>query len=137
MSLPILIVDDDAGVLFLHELIVRESRFSDNITTFNRAGKALEYLEKLKDKISDCLIFLDINMPEMDGWKFLENLDKSNQYDRISVVMATSSVNRSDREKAKSFSRVIGYVEKPLDFEACEKVKKLEPVKMFFKNEKS
>ena len=137
MSLPILIVDDDAGVLFLHELIVRESRFSDNITTFNRAGKALEYLEKLKDKISDCLIFLDINMPEMDGWKFLENLDKSNQYDRISVVMATSSVNRSDREKAKSFSRVIGYVEKPLDFETCEKLKKLESVNKFFENGKS
>ena len=137
MSLPVLIVDDDAGVLFLHELIVRESSFSKNITTFNRAGKALEYLEKQNGKISDCLIILDINMPEMDGWQFLENLDKSNQYDRVSVVMATSSVNRSDREKATSYSRVIDYVEKPLDFEACEKVKKLEPVNKFYKDEKS
>ena len=137
MSLPVLIVDDDAGVLFLHDLIVRESGFSEHITTFNRAGKALEYLEKVNDKISDCLIFLDINMPEMDGWKFLENLDKSNQFNRVSVVMVTSSVNRSDREMATSFQRVIDYVEKPLDLEACEKLKNLEPVNKFFKNEKS
>ena len=137
MGIPVLIVDDDAGVLFLHELIVRESGFSEHIKTFNRAGKALEYLEKAKDKIEGCLIFLDINMPEMDGWTFLENLDKSNLYDRVSVVMATSSVNRSDREKAQSYSRVIGYAEKPLDLETCEKLKKLESVNKFFENGKS
>lgn len=137
MSLPVLIVDDDAGVLFLHELMVRESGFSESISTFNRARKALEFLEKKRVEIEDCLIFLDINMPEMDGWKFLELLDHSNQFDRVYVVMVTSSVNRSDREKAQSFSRVIGYVEKPLDLAACEKVKILEPVKKFIEDEKS
>lgn len=53
------------------------------------------------------------------------------------MVMVTSSVNRSDREKAKSFKRVIGYVEKPLDLEACGKLKRLGPIKKFFKDEHS
>ncbi|MEX2600140.1 MAG: response regulator [Balneolaceae bacterium] len=133
MSLPVLIVDDDAGVLFLHELIVRESGFSENISTFNKGSNALEYLEQQKESVS--LIFLDINMPEMSGWDFLELLDESSQFHRVYVVMVTSSVNRADREKANSFRRVIGYVEKPLDFETCDKLKNLEPVVEFHKNE--
>ncbi|REL29136.1 response regulator [Rhodohalobacter sp. SW132] len=134
MSLPVLIVDDDAGVLFLHELMVRESGFSEDILTFNGARKALDYLEKQKDKISAGIIFLDINMPGMDGWKFLELLDESGQFERVFVVMVSSSVNRSDRDKAKSFPHVIDYIEKPLDFEACEKVKKLEAISNFFED---
>lgn len=66
----------------------------------------------------------------------MELMDKLNQFDLVLVVMVTSSVNRSDREKAKSFRRVIGYVEKPLDLEVCDKLKKLEPIKNFFKDEK-
>lgn len=137
MSLHVLIVDDDPGVLFLHDLIVRESEFSENISTFNKASLALEYLELNKDNVSDPLIFLDINMPGMSGWEFLESLDKLKHLDQVYVVMVTSSVNRSDREKAKSFQRVIGYVEKPLDLETCGRLKKLGPIKKFFKNKHS
>lgn len=125
MSLPVLIVDDDAGVLFLHELIVRESGLSENISTFNKASLAFEFLELNKDNLPNPLIFLDINMPGMSGWDFLEKLENLNQFDRVFVIMVTSSVNRSDREKAKTFRRVIDYVEKPLDLDVCEKLKKL------------
>lgn len=137
MSLPVLIVDDDAGVLFLHQLIVRESGFSENISTFNKPSLALEFLELNKDTVPNPLIFLDINMPGMSGWKFLEKLDRVNQLDRIFVVMVTSSVNYSDREKAKTFRHVIGYVEKPLDLETCDELKKLGPIKKFFESKDS
>lgn len=137
MSLSVLIVDDDPGVLFLHELIVRESGFSKNISTFNKASLALEFLERNKNNNSAPLIFLDINMPGMSGWKFLESLGELEHFDQVFVVMVTSSVNRADHEKAKSYRRVIGYVEKPLDLEECDQLKKLEPIKRFFENEKS
>lgn len=132
MSLPVLIVDDDAGVLFLHELMIRESGISESISTFNRAKKALEYLEKPKGKMSDPLIFLDINMPEMDGWKFLESLDHSNQFDRVSVVMVTSSVNLSDREKAAQYRHVVEFIEKPLNLETCSMLRNHPALKNFF-----
>lgn len=111
----VLIIDDDPGVLFLHEIIVREGDLNSNPCTFNEAGKALEYIIPLDQVSTRILIFLDINMPKINGWKFLEMLGEKIQYADIKVVMVTSSLCKTEREKSKEYKWVIDFWEKPMD----------------------
>lgn len=124
MSVQVLIVDDNPGVLFLHELMIMESNFSDNIMTFRKAQPALAYLQNRNKKSTNCVVFLDINMPQMNGWDFLKSLEKSDYGKGVYVVMVTSSINSSDRRMAASFKNIIDYIEKPLNVDICKKLQK-------------
>lgn len=111
----VLIIDDDPGVLFLHKIIVKESSLTSSPNTFTDAGKALEFIYSIDDSNTRLLIFLDINMPRINGWDFLEELaDKVKKAD-VKVVMVTSSLSKSEREKSKEYEAVIDFWEKPMD----------------------
>ncbi|HSF54656.1 MAG TPA: response regulator [Algoriphagus sp.] len=111
----VLIIDDDPGVLFLHKIIVREGNLSSCPSTFLDAGNALEFILPLDISTSRILIFLDINMPKIDGWKFLELLAEKIKHADIKVVMVTSSLSKIEREKSKGYEAVIDFWEKPMD----------------------
>lgn len=111
----VLIVDDDPGILFLHELIVTESNLNQNPKTFFDAEDALNYILPLDSSTTKLLIFLDINMPKVNGWKFLDILNEKIKLADIKVVMVTSSLSRSEREKSKEYSLIIDFWEKPMD----------------------
>jgi len=132
MSLKALIVDDDPGVLFLHQLMIIESNFSAKTQTFNRAKPALEYLKSQKYEDTRYIIFLDINMPGMSGWDFLEKLSELTVGEHAYVVMVTSSINIADRKQAFTYQQVIDFVEKPLNLNACNKLKKNEAISYLF-----
>ncbi len=111
----ILIIDDDPGVLFLHKIIVREGGLDSIPKTFTDAEKALDFILPLDEADTRILIFLDINMPKINGWEFLEKLVAKTKHADIKVVMVTSSLSRSEREKSKEFEVVIDFWEKPMD----------------------
>lgn len=111
----VFIIDDDPGVVFLHEIIVKESKLTSNPESFNDARKALDNIKSL-DKIgSKLLIFLDINMPKMSGWDFLDALIETIKHSDIKVVMVTSSLSKIDREKTSEYPFVIDFWEKPME----------------------
>ena len=114
-SPKILIIDDDPGVLFLHKIIVKEGNLSKTPRTFLDAAHALEFIFPLDTISSKILIFLDINMPKINGWKFLELLVEKINHADIKVVMVTSSLSKAEREKSKEFEVVIDFWEKPMD----------------------
>ncbi|WP_051315206.1 response regulator [Algoriphagus terrigena] len=111
----ILIIDDDPGVLFLHKIIVKEGNLGSKPMTFPDAGEALEAILPLDTPDSRILIFLDINMPKMDGWEFLIQLSSQVRHADIKVVMVTSSLSRTERERSKEFGVVIDFWEKPME----------------------
>lgn len=119
MGPKILIVDDDASVLFLHNLMVRESGMSESINAFNNVDDALIFLSDSLVSKREHLVFLDINMPVKNGWDFLDALEGIDPGKNVFVVMVTSSVNHSDREKANTYGHVIDFLEKPLNLKSC------------------
>lgn len=124
MNFEVLIVDDDKMVLYFHKILVRESGLSENPLVFMDGREALDYLleEKNPDKVY--CVLLDINMPVMDGWTFLEKIGKLAVGDRVLAVMITSSIDTADKRKAAGYPLVIDYLEKPITLEALKRIKK-------------
>lgn len=121
MNLDVVVIDDDAVVLFLHKILIQKSPLPSNVKDFLDAWTALEYVEQRSRK-KHLLVFLDINMPKFNGWDFLDKLEQLPTSEKVFVVMVTSSINWSDRKLAMQYSRVIDYREKPLSKQACEDI---------------
>ncbi|MFC4872516.1 response regulator [Negadavirga shengliensis] len=113
-KLETLIVDDDILTLHYIKNIVKSSPINGPINTAENGKSAFQVLE---DRTTDCdaiLVFLDINMPVMDGWSFLEALQDKSYKNKVQVVMVTSSTDPADKDKSSNFPQVIGYLEKPV-----------------------
>ena len=121
-----MLIDDDPDDNFFHERVIKKNNAADLVVIKQTAMDALEYLTSSKQgsKTHPDLIFLDINMPGMNGWEFLEeykNLDKQFQSHAI-VVMLTTSGNPDDKVKAKSSNGVADYKTKPLTKEMLDEI---------------
>lgn len=111
----ILLVDDDPDDNFYHQLIINEMDIVHSIEIAKNGIEALAYLKKEDQKPPD-IIFLDLNMPKMNGWEFLEqykDLDKS-QKPKVLIIILTTSANPEHMEKAKEIQDVTGFETKPL-----------------------
>ena len=122
----VLLIDDDESTNFLNELILNEADCTKQIVAVQSGKKALDFIKQKKAnsvKEPD-LIFLDVNMPAMDGWEFLEEYVRLPKEDRnsIVIVMLTTSLNPDDEERAKTYSEVNGFCHKPLTFEILQSV---------------
>ena len=113
----VLLVEDDEITNFISKEVLRGAGLEDVDEVLN--GKdAYDYLEK------DCpdFIFLDIKMPVMDGWRFLDEKKGKGLCKDIKVAMLTSSAHPEDKKKAEKYPCVIAYLEKPLSQEKVEGV---------------
>lgn len=91
----IIIVDDDPVSLFLTEEILRDHFSALNLHTFTTGPESLDFIQKSG---TNCLILLDINMPEMSGWEFIKQKQVCGFINPI--VLLTSSINEDDKLKA-------------------------------------
>lgn len=117
----VLLIDDDEPTNFLNKMIIEETGCVNEVKVAQSAREALEYLAGKEEAAGGKpptpeLIFLDINMPAMDGWEFLEKYDKLSpeQKESIIVVMLTTSFNPEDESKAGRISYISSYRNKPL-----------------------
>lgn len=126
MKLEVIIVDDDEIVTYLQQSIVRECGLSSNPVCFTNGKTALDHLNSGITQTKNLLILLDINMPEVNGWEFLDAIGTLNKENKpaIIVYMVTSSINKNDKEKANQYDIIKGFIEKPLDIVTCKKIRK-------------
>ncbi|MEP7376762.1 MAG: response regulator [Chitinophagaceae bacterium] len=119
----VLVIDDDEPTNFFTQMILEESGCTRHIKIVQSGREALDYLiqsEAGNDPgiyPSPDLIFLDINMPAMDGWEFLEEYKKLNTDSRIIIVMLTTSLFPEDKIRAKGRPEISGFENKPLTAE--------------------
>ncbi|MBD0403142.1 MULTISPECIES: two-component system response regulator [unclassified Flammeovirga] len=122
----ILLIDDDEPVNFLHEMIIKSSKLTDaKIEIKMLAQQGLDFLKKqIIDEDEPLLIFLDINMPRMNGWEFLDEFESmpSELVDNTIVVMLTTSLNPDDKSRGEKHPAVKKFMTKPLTKDGFQNV---------------
>ncbi|MEQ8364865.1 MAG: response regulator [Cyclobacteriaceae bacterium] len=106
----VFLVDDDRIFLSLAKLVL-QSVFTEADIVIAKNG--LEGLKNLEEKLPN-LLFLDINMPVMDGWEFLTELGKQPGDPPFQIIITSSSVDPEDRQRAEGHPLVNGFIEKPI-----------------------
>lgn len=112
------IVDDNKFDRLICRKIINKINEGIELKEFQTGKEILDFLHE-SDALNDqTLILLDLNMPEMNGYEFLEALDRDTQLngkrDRIGIVIITSSTRNEDKDRAMGFKKVIGFLQKPI-----------------------
>ena len=125
MTKNILLVDDELITNIVHKSMLERSASSGYIESVNNGQQAIKFLE---DRIAEKtplpdVIFLDINMPVMNGFQFLEELQHhfAIRREAITIIMLSSSIDKRDRDRAKELG-VETFICKPLDYQAIDSV---------------
>lgn len=113
----IILVDDDEVTNYVHESVIEDADVTKDVLVAEDGQKALNLLQELETKGADCpnLIFLDINMPVMNGFEFLDAYQQmKGQFKQpVIIVMFTSSLNTQDVARAQA-AGVADFLDKPL-----------------------
>ncbi|WP_103865931.1 response regulator [Aquimarina sp. I32.4] len=122
----VLLIDDDKATNFFNERVVTKHKDFYQVNTVQSGMEALEYLSKVENNkaTSPDLIFLDINMPAMNGWEFLVEFSKLNQKvtEGIKVILLSTSSNPDDVMASAKNHSVDDFINKPLSLDLLDNV---------------
>jgi CheY-like chemotaxis protein len=118
-KINLLVIDDDDINIFIIKKIVEKTGFAVNMIAKTNGQLAIDYLQEIADHPEELphLILIDINMPVLNGWEFIEAYEKMNIEKAIDMYMLSSSVYENDIEKAKTYKVVKGFISKPLSID--------------------
>ncbi len=112
------LIDDDTIYLFGMRKLIQNQQLCDKVLEFHNGQQAIDFLLEYKHDSIELpdVIFVDINMPVMNGWEFVEAFIKLRPSisKKITLYMISSSVNAEDIERAKSLSAISDYIIKPM-----------------------
>ena len=126
-----ILIDDDLIFNYIHEKTIRNVCSECIIKSFLSSRQALEYIiqNSLENPSQQLHIFLDINMPEFNGFEFLDKLqDRAPELmEKNNIYILTSSLNEKDKKKAAFYPTLKGYLEKPLQKDQLSELLKSNP----------
>lgn len=120
------IIDDDPAFTFLTKEIMEMTDFCTDLLVYKNGQEAISGLTKIikSGEILPDVILLDLNMPVMNGWEFLDEFSDTLNEKGVTIFIVTSSVNPTDYEKANNYQSVTDYVEKPVTEESLLEITK-------------
>ncbi|WP_051666516.1 response regulator [Pedobacter sp. R20-19] len=132
MNKRVLVIDDDPFALYINQEVI-EPLVTPTLNTYTRAGDALEVLQENHAKDMHSLIFLDLNMPEMNGWEFLDKISEFPIRPDVFVVIITSSIDQRDYKRALQHPNVVDFIVKPIHPKLIQDLAQNQQISTFFK----
>ncbi len=117
--MKIFLIDDNTIDLLISRKLLSKHNSDLTVIEFNKAQEAIIALQRTEETPPD-LVLLDLNMPGMNGWEFLEAVKQQN-YQPERVFILTSSLDERDKAMAAKYPSVKGYITKPLNTESITK----------------
>jgi len=125
----VMLIDDNEIDNLINQKMIEAASITDNIYTHIGAKSAIEFLKNMEkmdvaEKVLPDVIFLDIDMPLMDGFQFLDEFENLSALTRKKsrIVMLTSSINPQDFNRSKKYNNVKMYLNKPLSHDSILKI---------------
>lgn len=115
-NLNIFLIDDDQIYQFTAKKTLESMGISGQVSIFTDGEQALQYIQEniSQPEAMPDIIFLDINMPVMDGWQFVEEYQKLNLPKKVALYMVSSSVDETDMKRSKNYTVIDDYIIKPV-----------------------
>ena len=118
----IVLIDDDSTTNYLNKLIIEKSDLVDEVLSFDSAQEALDFFNHSNSAEDQALVLLDINMPIMSGWQFLDHYQNLQNNNANKIVILTSSINPADKLLAEERKGIMDYKSKPLSMEMLDEL---------------
>jgi CheY-like chemotaxis protein len=134
-------IDDDLITLALCNMVIKKALFAEEVETAKNGKEGLNYFSSFFSKNTNSrlddapqLIFLDLNMPVMNGWDFLEEylMKYADRLPQTKVVIVSSTVNPEDFSRANRYEIVIDFINKPLTVEGMEELMANEQIAHYY-----
>ena len=118
----VMLIDDSEIDNLINSMMIKGAGFAENVYVHSSAVSSLEFLKNMEglqnvsQELIPSFLFLDINMPILDGFQFLDEFSTASSFlkKEMKIVILSSSDNFMDREKAKQYEKVVKFLPKPL-----------------------
>jgi CheY-like chemotaxis protein len=120
----ILLVEDDEATNYISQMVIKKLDCAKHVQVAWNGADALDYIKQCEEHacLHPELILLDINMPGLNGWEFIEEYSKLKEKTKVVVVMLSTSQNPDDRKRADNNPVIAGFRSKPLTPAVMEEI---------------